>query len=266
MKISTCNVNGVRAAARKGLADWLATEAPDVLLLQEVRAEPEITEGILGPQWELFSEPSRIKGRAGVAIAVRRGEFSIVDVRHGLDDQESEADSGRWIEATVNSGDESCRLVSAYFHSGEKGTVRQDAKMAHMPRIATRMGELLSEGGKTLVCGDFNIVRSKSDIKNWTPNHNKRAGVLDEEIAFLEEWLDAGWHDVVRELAGEVQGPYSWWSQRGKAFDNDTGWRIDYHFATPAMASAAKDFVIGRAPSYDSRFSDHAPVTVSYSF
>lgn len=265
MKISTCNVNGVRAAARKGLADWLAAEAPDVLLLQEVRAEPGITSEILGDEWELLSEPSRIKGRAGVAIAVRSGSASITGVRHGLDDEETDRDSGRWIEAELDAGGGPLRLVSAYFHSGEKDTEKQDAKMAHMPRIGARMSELLDEGGRVLVCGDFNIVRSRTDIKNWTPNHNKRAGVLDEEIAFLDEWLDAGWHDVVRELAGDVQGPYSWWSQRGKAFDNDAGWRIDYHFATPGLAPTATAFTIGRAPSYDSRFSDHAPVTVTYS-
>lgn len=264
MKIATCNVNGIRAAAKKGLNDWIAAEDPDVLLLQEVRADPEIVEGLLGEDWGLALEPSRIKGRAGVAIAARRGRVALADVRHGLDDAETDADSGRWVEAVVAGGGDPVRVVSAYFHSGEKDTPKQDAKIAHMPRIGVRMAELLAGGGRTVVCGDFNVVRSRADIKNWTPNHNKRAGVLDEEIAFLDEWIEAGWRDVVRDLAGDVQGPYSWWSQRGKAFDNDTGWRIDYHFATPALADAASGFVIGRAASYDARFSDHAPVTVVY--
>ena len=136
--------------------------------------------------------------------------------------------------------------------------------MAHLPRIGVRLGELLASGEDVVVAGDFNIVRSRFDIKNWTPNHNKRSGVLDEEIAFLEEWIESGWRDVVRDLAGEVQGPYSWWSQRGKAFDNDAGWRIDYQFATPALAARATGFSIARAESYDARFSDHAPVSVVY--
>lgn len=186
MKISTCNMNGMYAIAYKGPTDWLAVEAPGAPPLQEVRAEPEITGGILGLQWELLSESSRIEGRAGVAIAVRREALSIVDVRHSPDDQENEVDSGHWIEATLSAGGESCRLASIYFHSGEKGIVGQDVKVAHMSRIATRMGELLSEDGETLACGDFNIVRSKSDARNWTPNHNERAGILGEEIAFFE--------------------------------------------------------------------------------
>ena len=143
--------------------------------------------------------------------------------------------------------------------------------MAHLPRIGRRMGELFAEAAQgqaevlgTVVAGDFNIVRSRSDIKNWTSNHNKRAGVLDEEIAFLDQWLDAGWHDVMRDLAGDVQGPYTWWSQRGQAFTNDTGWRIDYQFATPALAKKASSFAIGRAASYEERWSDHAPLSVSY--
>ena len=104
------------------------------------------------------------------------------------------------------------RVVSAYFHSGEKDTPKQEAKMAHLPRIGARMAELLAEeaggGMSSLVCGDFNVVRSQADIKNWKPNHNKRAGVLDEEIAFLNQWVVEGWRDAVRDLAGDVQGPY----------------------------------------------------------
>ena len=100
--------------------------------------------------------------------------------------------------------------------------------------------------------------------KNWKPNHNKRAGVLDEEIAFLNQWVDEGWRDTVRDLAGDVQGPYSWWSWRGQAFVNNAGWRIDYQYATPALGERARSFKIGRADEYAERFSDHAPVSVTY--
>lgn len=268
MRVASINLNGIRAAHRRGFLDWIDQAAPDVLLMQEVRAEPSITADILGGAWDLVAEPSRIKGRAGVAIAVRSGAVEIASTRHGLDEVETDADSGRWAEAHVRKGEgETIRVVSAYFHSGEKDSAKQDAKMAHLPRIGSRMGELYADaesGVQSLVCGDFNIVRSRADIKNWTPNHNKRAGVLDEEIVFLNDWVDAGWRDVVRDLAGDVQGPYSWWSWRGKAFDNDTGWRIDYHYATPRLADAALDYSIGRADSYDRRFSDHAPVVVDY--
>ena len=179
-------------------------------------------------------------------------------------------DSGRWLEAIVRpeGGETPVRVVSAYFHSGEKDTPKQEAKMAHLPRIGARMAELIAEeaagGISSLVCGDFNVVRSEADIKNWKPNHNKRAGVLDEEIAFLNQWVEEGWRDAVRDLAGDVQGPYSWWSWRGQAFVNNAGWRIDYQYATPALGKRARSFAIGRADEYAERFSDHAPVSVTY--
>lgn len=264
MKISTVNVNGIRAAARKGMHEWLSSEDPDVVLMQEVRADAGIASDLLGEQWQTVAVPCRIKGRAGVLIAARSGRARVLETREVLDGIETDVDSGRWVEAVIEAGGRRVRVVSAYFHSGEKDTPKQEAKMAHLPRIGARLSELLASGEDVVVAGDFNIVRSRIDIKNWTPNHNKRAGVLDEEIAFLEEWIASGWRDVVRDLAGEVQGPYSWWSQRGKAFDNDTGWRIDYQFATPGLAERAQGFSIARAASYDARFSDHAPVSVVY--
>lgn len=271
LTVTTVNLNGIRAAHKRGFLDWLEEAAPTALLMQEVRAPEEIARGILPGQWDSVWVPCRIKGRAGVGIAVHRDRGALVGPpRTALDGAESDADSGRWLEALVEAdgAPSPVRLVSAYFHSGEKDTPKQEAKMAHLPRIGARMAELLasaaSGGEQAVVCGDFNVVRSRADIKNWTSNHNKRAGVLDEEIAFLNRWVEEGWHDVVRDLAGQVQGPYSWWTWRGQAFDNDAGWRLDYQFATPGLARAARSFTIGRAPSYDQRFSDHAPVGVVY--
>lgn len=272
--VSTINVNGIRAAARKGFDDWLVEYQPDVLLLQEVRAEKEIAATLLGERWDTIVHPSAIKGRAGVAIAVRKDSGKVVldqvkEPRFGLHEQEEPVDSGRWVEADlVTSGGRAVRLVSAYFHSGQIRTPKQDAKMAHLARIDGRMGQLLADasetGVETLVAGDFNVVHTELDIKNWKGNYNKTSGVLDEEMEILTRWVDAGWGDTVRMLTGQVPGPYSWWSWRGRAFDNDTGWRIDYHFATPTLAKGAREVSVYRAPSWDTRFSDHAPVTVTY--
>lgn len=273
LRVTTVNLNGIRAASKRGFAGWLEEHAPSVVLMQEVRADEDITRALMGDEWDTRVVPSRIKGRAGVAIAVHRERAQFTgDPRVILDEDESDVDSGRWVESLVTHEGLSAplRVVSAYFHSGEKDTVKQDAKMAHLPRIEERMTTLMSEATdesaavQSLVCGDFNIVRSQRDIKNWKPNHNKSAGVLDEEIEFLNRWVDNGWHDVVRDLAGDVQGPYSWWSWRGQAFVNDAGWRIDYQFATPELARAARAFEVGRAAAYDQRFSDHAPVSVDY--
>ena len=131
-----------------------------------------------------------------------------------------------------------------------------------------RMGALRDEaahGGKQAVlCGDFNIAHTPLDIKNAKANE-KHAGFLPEERAYVDKWLDEyEFVDVMRSLAGDIQGPYTWWSQRGRAFDNNVGWRIDYQFATPELAETARGFVIDKAPTYDKRWSDHAPLTITY--
>ena len=278
LKIATVNVNGIRAAFRKGMDTWLEQANPDVVLAQEVRASEEITSELFGDDWQVAVNASQLKGRAGVAVAVRKSSpWYLADSQADTVPVEVPQDGGRWLEALLtreNQGgkeDAQLRVISAYFHSGEVGTEKQDHKMAHLERIGKRLEQLMNAETSSenteplvLVAGDFNVVHTELDIKNWKPNHNKRAGVLDEEIAFLDRWREQGWVDVARTLAGQVQGPYSWWSWRGKAFDNDAGWRIDYQLATPALAALARTQQVDRAEAYDQRFSDHAPVVVSY--
>lgn len=278
LKIATVNVNGIRAAFRKGMDTWLEQTNPDVVLAQEVRASEDITKELFGDDWQVAVNASQLKGRAGVAVAVRKSSpWQLADSQTDTVPVEVPSDGGRWLEALLtreNEGgkeDAQLRVISAYFHSGEVGTEKQDHKMAHLERIGQRLEQLMNGDASSknteplvLVAGDFNVVHTELDIKNWKPNHNKRAGVLDEEIAFLDRWREQGWVDVVRNLAGEVQGPYSWWSWRGKAFDNNAGWRIDYQLATPRLAQVACSQQVDRAAAYDQRFSDHAPVVVSY--
>ncbi len=278
LKIATVNVNGIRAAFRKGMDRWLEQSAPDVVLAQEVRASEDITAELFGDNWQVAVNASQLKGRAGVAVPVRKSSpWHLETVEADTVPVEVPQDGGRWLEAVIardNAGGEEdtrVRVISAYFHSGEVGTEKQEHKMAHLERIGERLEHLLPAGGSSedgeplvLVGGDFNVVHTERDIKNWKPNHNKRAGVLDEEIAFLDRWREQGWVDAVRTLAGEEQGPYSWWSWRGKAFDNDAGWRIDYQLVTPRLADLARTQQVDRAEAYDQRFSDHAPVVVSY--
>ena len=282
MRIATVNVNGIRAAARKGMSGWLEASAPDVLLLQEVRADEDAAAGLL-PGYSTRTWPCRIRGRAGVAVAVREdGPVTIGEVRRGVaasDTVEPDVDSGRWLEVDLGVegtpgsdgvGRHTLTVVSAYLHSGQLGTEKMDQKYAHLALVDARMTELLesseSGGPQTVMAGDLNVVRSERDIKNWKPNHNRVAGVLDEEIAHLENWFSAGWVDVARSLAPDEQGPYTWWSQRGKAFDNDAGWRLDYQVATPRLAARALSAVVDRAASYDERWSDHAPLVIEYAF
>lgn len=266
LRIASVNVNGLRAAYKNGMAEWLEPRDVDILCLQEVRAPDDIVRKLIGEGWHILHTEAEAKGRAGVAIASREEPTA---TRVGIGDDYFDT-SGRWVEAdyTVKNGaGESTTLtvVSAYVHSGEVGTPKQDDKFRFLDAMTVRLPELAKHSDNALVVGDLNVGHTELDIKNWKGNV-KRAGFLPEERAYFDRFLgeEIGWRDVHRGLAGNVAGPYTWWSQRGKAFDTDTGWRIDYHLATPGLAAAAFSAVVDRAPSWDTRFSDHAPLVVDY--
>ncbi len=261
--ISTVNINGVRAAVKKehGLLPWLAGTEADIVCLQEVRADQAQTDKALAPAlaegWHLVFAESEQKGRNGVAILSRTAPDAY---RIGFGDPEF-ADSGRYIEADF--GD--LTVASLYLPSGETDTPRQDEKERFLVTFAEYLGELAGRGRDAVVTGDWNIAHREADLKNWKGN-KKSSGFLPNERAWLDEVFadDSPWVDVIRALHPDVEGPYSWWSYRGKAFDNDAGWRIDYQVATRELAATARDGWVDRAPSYDLRWSDHAPVTVTY--
>ncbi|UNX54211.1 exodeoxyribonuclease III [Georgenia sp. TF02-10] len=268
LTIATINVNGIRAAIRRGMDQWLAHRRPDVLLLQEVRATDDVLAGHLGPGWHIVHQASEIKGRAGVAVAAR---LPAAAVRVGLGDGEPAVDTGRWVEMDLDvpGADRPLTVASVYVHSGTANTPAMDAKYAHLDRVTDRLAELGAQAAAgerdVVVGGDVNIVRRPDDIKRWKENHNRVAGVLDEEIAYLDRWIDElGYADLGRRHAPGAAGPYTWWSWRGKAFDNDAGWRIDYQLASPGAAERSTAAVVDRAPAYDKRFSDHAPVVATY--
>lgn len=260
--VATVNVNGIRAAFRRGMGAWLEARNPDVLLLQETRAGDEHLRDHLDPdQWDLVHAECMTKGRSGVAIASR---LPMRAVRIGLD-QCVPTNSGRWVEADIDLPDGGAlTVVSTYIHSGTVGTPSMAEKYAFLDLVTARMAELRAAEAPAVVAGDVNIAHRNVDIKNWKGNL-KAAGFLPEERAYLDRWFDEqGWVDVGRRLGGEGPGPYTWWSWRGQAFDNDAGWRIDYQIATPDLAERAVKAEVDRAPSYAERFSDHAPLVVDY--
>ncbi|MFG7944443.1 exodeoxyribonuclease III [Streptomyces cacaoi] len=263
-KVTTVNVNGLRAAAKKGYVEWLTATDAEVVCLQEVRAEShQLADAVREPEgWHAVYAPSSAKGRAGVALLTRREPDA---VRVGFGTAEFE-DSGRYVEADLPG----LTVASLYLPSGEVGTERQDEKerfmAAFLPYLRELRARAAAAGREVLVCGDWNIAHQEADLKNWRANR-KNSGFLPEEREWLSGVLDpadGGYTDVVRALHPEVAGPYSWWSYRGRAFDNDSGWRIDYHMATPGLAGRAVKAYVERAATHDERWSDHAPVTVVY--
>ena len=262
LRVATVNVNGIRAAFRRGMGAWLASTAPDVLLVQEVRADDEIlADHLPRHDWDLAHEAAVAKGRAGVAIASR---LPMRAIRIGLGTG-APSDSGRWVEADLElPGGGVLTVVSTYVHSGTAGTPSMDEKYAFLDAVTARMAAIAAGGGLAVVAGDLNIAHREVDLKNWKGNL-AHAGFLPEERAYLDRWFDElGWRDVGRELGGPGPGPYTWWSWRGKAFDQDAGWRIDYQMATPTLAGSVRAAAVDRAPSYAERFSDHAPFVVDY--
>jgi exodeoxyribonuclease-3 len=262
LTVATVNVNGLRAAAKKGFVEWLAATDANVVCLQEVRATPDqLPAEVRDPDgWHVVHAPGA-KGRAGVSVYSRIEPES---VRIGFGVAEFEA-SGRYIEVTLPG----VVVASLYLPSGEVGTERQDERERFMagflPFLAELRDKAAADGREVVVVGDWNIAHTVSDLKAWKSNQ-KESGFLPEERAWLSRLYDeVGYVDVVRRLHPDVAGPYTWWSYRGKAFDNDSGWRIDLQVATPGLAARATSAVTERAASYSARWSDHAPVTVTYS-
>jgi exodeoxyribonuclease-3 len=265
LRVATANVNGIRAAQRRGIRPWLAERGPDVLCLQEVRADDAALYAAVGDGWQGVHEESSAKGHAGVAVLSRT---AAQEVRSGLGDFTG---VGRWVEADyLVAGDRRpLTVVSVYVHKGEAGSAKQQEKYRFLDLVRERMGKLAADDRHVLVCGDVNIAHREVDLKNWKGNLD-HAGFLPQERAWLDDLLtddlltDGRFVDVHRALAGTGPGPYTWWSWRGKAFDNDAGWRIDYQFATPELAGLAVRAEVDRAPSYAERWSDHAPVVVDF--
>lgn len=277
LRIASVNVNGIRAAYRKGMAEWLEPRGIDILCLQEVRATRAQLDELVGDEWHIVLDEATAKGRAGVAIL---SKLPILATRTDFGHEEFDS-RGRWVEADFDIEGQPLTVVSAYVHSGEADTPKQDEKWKFLDAMAIRMRELALGADHAVVVGDFNVGHTTLDIKNWKGNV-KRAGFLPRERGYFDRLfgdaeapIDAvdgsggvglGWVDVGRAAHGPVDGPYTWWSWRGKAFDNDTGWRIDYHAATPALAARAENYTVDRAAAYDQRWSDHAPVVVDYAF
>jgi len=251
MRILTLNLNGIRSATAKGVVSWLAASGADVICLQEVRAFPEQAP----PEWRDLGYhaewyPAERPGYSGVALFSKTRPKRVT---RGID---SAFDSeGRVLRADF--GDLS--VVSTYIPSGTSSPERLAIKLKFMDEFLLHCRRLRKSRRELVFCGDFNIAHQKIDLKNWRSNQ-KNPGFLPEERAWLDAFLAVGFRDTFRHLVGPEAVHYSWWSNRGRARENNVGWRLDYHFTTPGLNQAAHSPTIYR----DQIFSDHAPVVIDY--
>jgi len=257
-RLVSLNLNGIRSAANKGFAEWAETVAPDCMGVQEVRAQAEHVQDTLDRVAGLRGHfhLAQKKGYAGVGLYTRKKP---TDVIVGFDGGEFDAE-GRWIEARFDTAKRKLSIISCYFPSGSSGEDRQAAKFRFLAVLAPHLQRLRAEREFILV-GDINIAHQQIDLKNWKSNQ-KNSGFLPEERAWMTQLLSTGGLvDVFRQLNPHPE-QYTWWSNRGQAWANNVGWRLDYHLATPGIAALAR-----REHIYlDQRFSDHAPLIIDYDF
>jgi len=255
MRIITLNANGIRSAARKDFFRWMARQRADVVCIQETKAqEHQLGDGIFRPRgFHCFYFDAQKKGYSGVALYCRTRPDDVV---FGFGSAEFDAE-GRYIEAVFPG----LSVVSVYLPSGSSSELRQEAKyrfldefMAHLKKVRRRRREYV-------LCGDWNIAHKEIDLNNWRSNQ-KNPGFLPEERAWMDEVFGPrGFVDAFRVVNPDPE-EYTWWSNRGRAWEKNVGWRIDYQVVTPGLGGR----VLGASIYRKKRFSDHAPLTLDYDF
>lgn len=260
-KLTSLNLNGIRSATSKGVEAWIDQNRPDCICVQEIKAQSADMQG-------RFEELAGLKGHfhfaakkgySGVGIYTRHEPS---DVLAGYGSQEFDAE-GRYVELRFDTPSRRLSIISAYFPSGSSGEERQLAKYRFLDEFHPHLMRLKAER-EFILCGDINIAHRQADLKNWRSNQ-KNSGFLPEERAWMTKLLgedtDGGLVDVYRRLQPDTTDAcYTWWSNRGQAYANNVGWRLDYHLATPQLAQLARSEAIYKGQ----KFSDHAPITVGY--
>ena len=252
-RIITINVNGIRAAARKGFFDWLPSTNADVVCIQETKAQEHQLEAdcFRPPGYHCYYEDAEKKGYSGTAIYTRHAPRKVV---RGSGDPEFDAE-GRYLEVQLGG----LSVVSLYLPSGSSSEERQVAKYRCMDTFTEHLKKLRRRRSEYVICGDWNIAHKEQDLRNWKQNR-KNSGFLPEERAWMDEVF--GRHGFVDAFRTVEQPPhtYTWWSNRGRAWDNNVGWRIDYQVVTPGLGDRVRHTEVYKAQ----RFSDHAPLIMDY--
>jgi exodeoxyribonuclease-3 len=253
MRVTTLNVNGIRSAVRRGFFDWAATQAADVICLQETRAQEHQLppEAMALPGFTAYFVDSSRRGYSGVALYSRQEP---VEVRRTLGWEDMDAE-GRFVQADFGT----ITVSSLYVPSGITGPPRQAFKMNFLERLLAVLARMRHSGRSHIVCGDFNIAHKTIDT--FSPTRNSVvSGFLPDERAWMNALIDqAGWVDAFR-LVNQGPKQYTWWSNWPAAWQRNLGWRIDYQLVTPDLAPSVRTASIYK----EARFSDHAPLTIDY--
>jgi len=252
-RVISLNANGIRAAARKGLFDWLPRQNADVVCIQETKAQAhQLTDQMFSPAgYHCYYEDAEKKGYSGTAIYTRHKPRKIV---RGYGDPEFDSE-GRYLEVQLGG----INVVSLYLPSGSSGDERQQAKYRCLESFGEHMKKLQRRKAEYIICGDWNIVHKEEDICNWKQNQ-KNSGCLPEERAWLDKVFGEYRYTDAFRMLDQAPEQYTWWSNRGRAWDNNVGWRLDSHAVTPGL----RDKVLRSDIYRDERFSDHAPITMDY--
>jgi len=255
VRVITLNVNGIRSCERRGFSRWLRRIEPwDVVCLQEIRAtHDDVPRALCAPRrCHAAFLPAERKGYSGVAVYAKRAPRIV----GGFGSREFDRE-GRYLEAHFDG----LTVISVYLPSGSSGAHRLASKFRFLDEFLPHLARLRRQKREIILCGDWNIAHREIDLKNWRSNQ-KNSGFLPEERAWLTRVFDElGFVDVFRRVDPRPDR-YTWWSNRGQAWANNVGWRIDYQIATPGIAARAKaaDIYVNR------RFSDHAPLVVDYDY
>lgn len=255
MRIITANVNGIRAANKKGFFEWLVKQKADVVCIQETKAqESQLDDPVFHPKgYYCYYFDAVKKGYSGVALYCKTKPDKVI---RGLGWDHCDTE-GRYIQADFGK----LSIASLYLPSGSSSEERHNNKLDFMDRLMDVLKGFRRKKREYIICGDWNIIHKEIDIKNFKPNL-KNSGVTQVEREWLDELFDArGYIDSFREINTKAE-EYTWWSNRGQARANNVGWRIDYQVATPIVGVTAK-----KTSTYKKIwFSDHAPLTIDYDY
>ena len=254
MRVISLNANGIRSSIRRGFFDWVKTQDPDFICLQETKIkaqECKNLEDISLPGYKIVYEDAEKRGYSGVAIFAKKEPMAI---QNKLGFPESDLE-GRFLRFDYPN----FAVISLYLPSGSSGDARQAIKMVFLDKFYDYLASEIKKEKKLIICGDWNIAHTPIDLKNWKSNQ-KTSGFLPQERTWLDKlFSNLGYIDAYRTFHPEGED-YSWWSMRSKAREKNVGWRIDYQILSPSLKNHIKRVEIIQEPI----FSDHAPVLIDY--